>query len=193
MFKHAIHYAHELLTSCTLPGETVIDGTCGNGHDTVKLSKLVGKEGKVLAFDIQDQAIKNTKALLTKENINNVIVIQDDHQYSYKYLPQELNQKVAGAIFNLGYLPGGNKKIITKPESTIKAVDSLAESLKVHGIICLVVYHGHPGGETEKDALLEHLKYYNQNNFNVIQYGFINQKNKPPFVIAIEKIKHPDN
>ncbi|MDL4842578.1 class I SAM-dependent methyltransferase [Aquibacillus rhizosphaerae] len=187
MLKRIISYAHELMAATIEPGETVVDGTCGNGKDTLILSKLVGESGSVLAFDIQSQAINNTRTLLVTEGINNVRLIQDDHQHLAKYVEQELHGKIGGAIFNLGYLPGSDKKVITTSTSTIKAIDTLSEYIKSGGLIILVVYHGHPGGEVERDALLEHLKKYEQKQFNVLQYGFINQRNSPPFILAIEK------
>lgn len=38
-------------------GDTVIDATAGNGHDTVFLAQLVGRQGRVWAFDVQSSAL----------------------------------------------------------------------------------------------------------------------------------------
>ncbi|WP_017472312.1 class I SAM-dependent methyltransferase [Amphibacillus jilinensis] len=187
MLKRVIPYAHELIQQVIQPGEIVIDATCGNGHDTVMLSQATGPNGVVYAFDIQAEAITNTKRLLEENQLNNVELIHDSHQYVDHYLDDRADQQLAGAIFNLGYLPGSDKTIITKPTSTISAIDKIACRLKVGGIIVCVVYYGHSGGQSEKEALLDHLKHYDQKQFNVLQYGFINQKNHPPFVLALEK------
>ncbi|MRH44797.1 methyltransferase domain-containing protein [Aquibacillus halophilus] len=187
MLKRVIAYAHELLENSVKPGETVIDGTCGNGNDSLFLSNLVGSDGNVLAFDIQEQAINNTRKLLENEAKNNVTLIQESHHKILEYLNEDQRERIGGAIFNLGYLPGSDKEIITKPESTISAIEVIGSFLKPGGIIVLVVYHGHPGGELEKEELLNHLGKYDQKKFNVVRYGFINQKNSPPFVLAIEK------
>lgn len=48
--------------------------------------------------------------------------------------------------FNLGYLPGGDKTIITKPETTLPALEAAKGILMPGGLISLVVYVGHPGG-----------------------------------------------
>src|SRR5690625_1467725 len=81
-----IEYSHHLLKQTLEPGEIAVDATCGNGHDTLVLSHLVDKKGKVLAFDIQDQAIENTKKRLKKENKQNVTVIKDSHANIDQYL-----------------------------------------------------------------------------------------------------------
>lgn len=185
MLKRVIAYAHELIEKSVNPGETVVDGTCGNGNDTLFLSKLVGYEGHVLAFDVQEQAIENTKELLKEHKATqNVTLLQESHQFVGNYLKEAT---LGGAIFNLGYLPGSDKTIITKPTSTIQAIDTIATYLKPGGLIVLVVYHGHPGGDHEKSELLNYVSGFEQKKFNVLQYGFINQKNNPPFVLAIEK------
>ena len=61
--------------------------------------------------------------------------------------------------------------------------------LNKHGLLILVIYHGHEGGKEEKDAVLNYVTQLDQKEYHVLQYQFINQKNDPPFVIAIEKRK----
>lgn len=185
MLKGILNYAHYLLEESIEEGETVIDATCGNGNDTLFLSNLVGESGNVLAFDIQEQAIAVTKQVLLKNQKTNVTLIHDSHENVKSYLPK--NSQVGGAIFNLGYLPRSDKKVITKPKSTIQAMDAIIDLLKKNGLIVLVVYHGHDGGEEEKEAIIKHVLHLDQKYFNVLQYGFINQKNNPPFIIAIQK------
>jgi len=187
MIKGILNYSHHLLEESVSPGETVIDATCGNGHDTLFLSQLAGDNGKVLAFDVQREAIKNTKKLLQEHDRKNVELICDNHAHLSHYLSSDQVGKVGGAIFNLGYLPGGDKSVITTASSTIIALDTILLYLKKKGLIILVIYHGHPGGQEEKEALLKHVIQLDQKSFNVLQYRFINQKNSPPFIVAIEK------
>lgn len=187
MLKGILKFSHHLLEESVCDGELVIDATCGNGNDTLFLSEIVGKHGHVLAFDIQEKAIVTTRETLINNGISNVSLIHDSHANLEDYLLKEDNQTIGGAIFNLGYLPKSDKKIITKPESTITAIDTILYSLKKNGLIVLVVYHGHDGGKEEKEAILKHAIRLDQKEFNVLQYGFINQKNNPPFIIAIQK------
>jgi len=186
MLKGIIPFAHQLLENSVKQGDTVVDATCGNGNDTLFLSELVGKTGHVYAFDIQEQAIQTTKSVL-QDNDRHVHVIHDSHAKIDQYLPKELENKLAGAIFNLGYLPRSDKQIITKSESTILAIETLLRFIKRGAIIVIVVYHGHTGGKTEKDAVLDYTEKLDQKQFAVLKYQFINQKNNPPYVVAIQK------
>lgn len=187
MLKGILNFAHHLLEESAEEGDVVIDATCGNGNDTLFLSKLVGSSGSVLAFDVQSQAISNTKEALIKNDRDNVSLIHDSHENIIDYLPDEMYKKIGGAIFNLGFLPKSDKSIITKSYSTIIAMDTILSFLKKNGLIVIVVYHGHEGGKQERDALLKHVIHLDQKKFSVLQYGFINQKNNPPFILAIQK------
>jgi len=182
-----IQYAHSLLKQSVTLGDLAIDATCGNGHDTVLLSDLVGDEGKVMAFDVQDQAIETTKEKLSNLEKENVSLIKDSHANLHSYLND--TDLINGAIFNLGYLPRSDKSIITKGDSTITALQTILKHLKLKGITVLVVYHGHEGGQDEKVQLLNYVTNLDQKYFQVLRYGYINQINNPPFVIAIKKIK----
>ncbi|WP_058306886.1 class I SAM-dependent methyltransferase [Gracilibacillus massiliensis] len=182
--KSIIAFSHQLLKDIIQNGDVVIDATCGNGNDTAFLSRLVGKTGKVYAFDIQKQAIEKTQVLLEKNNIENVELIHAGHEQVSHYIQ---DQTITGAIFNLGYLPHGDPSIITVPETTIHAISSMLALLKKRGRIVIGIYHGHLGGTTEKNEVLAYCEQLDQKKYQVLQYQFINQTNKPPFIVAIEK------
>ncbi|MCP3033365.1 class I SAM-dependent methyltransferase [Halobacillus sp. A1] len=186
--KRVLQYAHELMENALQEGDIAIDATCGNGHDTSHLCNLVGTKGHVYAFDIQSQAVDNTKKRLKENQVEErATLIQQSHHKIEDHVPYSHLNKLQGAIFNLGYLPGGDKAVITQPDHTIESVTSILHYLQPGGLVVLVVYHGHPGGEEEKTALLELVKGLAQKDYSVLQYGFINQKNNPPFIVAIEK------
>ena len=132
-----------------------------------------------------------TKDRLKKHGLEKrVKVILDGHEHLSKYIQEE----IAGAIFNLGYLPGGSHDIITKGATTISAIQQLLSRLKIGGLIVLVVYPGHEGGKEERDAVIEYVSQLPQKYVHVLRYEFINQKNDPPFLIALEKMKKlPDS
>ncbi|SOC36645.1 class I SAM-dependent methyltransferase [Ureibacillus acetophenoni] len=184
--QRVLQYAKFLLTESIEKGEVVVDATAGNGHDTLFLAELVGENGHVYSFDIQQDAVNATINRLKESGLENrATVILDGHQHVTKYFSGE----IAGAVFNLGYLPGANHEIITKGETTIQAIEGLLNLLKVNGMIVLVIYHGHEGGKAERDAVLNYVSNLPQKYVQVLKYEFLNQKNDPPFIVAIEKTK----
>jgi predicted methyltransferase len=184
--QRVLQYAQTLLSSSIEKGEIAVDATAGNGHDTLFLAQLVGETGQVYSFDIQQQAVDATIIRLTEHNVlERTHVILDGHQHISKYIQHE----IAGAIFNLGYLPGADHQVITQGNTTIQAIEQLLNLLKVGGMIVLVVYHGHEGGKAERDEVINFVSSLPQKYVHVLRYEFINQKNDPPFVIALEKVK----
>lgn len=185
--QRVLQYAKSLLASCIETGDVAVDATAGNGHDTLFLAQLVGTTGHVYAFDIQQEAINaTTKRLEENEVASRATVILDGHESISSYVTRE----VSGAIFNLGYLPGANHEVITTGNTTIQAIEQLLQLLKVGGLIVLVVYHGHEGGKEERDEVLKYVSSLPQKYVHVLRYEFINQQNNPPFIIALEKMKH---
>lgn len=181
-------FARSLLKKAVSEGDIAVDCTIGNGHDTLFLSQLVGSTGTVYGFDVQHAAIENTTARLQENGVlDRVSLHLTGHQFIMDVIPNKYVGKVTGAIFNLGYLPGSDKTIVTKPETTIAAIDQLLEIMAPKGIIIVVIYHGHDAGAIERDLLLDYAVQLDQKKTHVLQYQFINQKNNPPFIIAIEK------
>lgn len=188
ILERILPYARKLLQLALNEGDIAIDATIGNGHDTVYLAKLVGETGHVYGFDIQELAIQNTTERIQKDNLSNqVTLIQKSHSQVQNEVPNHLHGKVKAAIFNLGYLPGSDKSIVTVPSSTISAIEQILNIMAPEGIIVVVIYHGHEGGEIEKDALMDYVQNIPQDHAHVLTYRFLNQANNPPFIVAIEK------
>lgn len=181
--ERILPFAKSLLTSHITKSSTVIDATCGNGHDTLFLAELV-PDGKVYGFDIQQAAILSTQQKVS--NYENVTLILDGHEKAAQYINKE-DLPIDAAIFNLGYLPKGDKHIVTMAETTISAIDAIFDMLAPEGIIVLVIYPGHPEGKLESQIVLDYLTQFDQQKAHILQYGFINQQNNPPFICAIEK------
>lgn len=188
--QRVLQYAQFLLKETVETGDIVVDATAGNGYDTTFLAQLVGENGHVFAFDVQQQAIESTNKRLTEAGMaNRVSTILDGHENVAQYV----QQPISAAIFNLGYLPGSEHQIITKPNTTLQAIESLLKLLKVGGMIVLVVYYGHEGGKEERDQVIEYVSNLPQKKVHVLRYEFINQKNDPPFIIALEKVAEITN
>jgi 16S rRNA C1402 N4-methylase RsmH len=186
--ERILPFARTLLEKAFIPGTIAVDATLGNGHDTYFLAKLASVDGHVYGFDIQKEAIQTTKERLDADNLSDrVTLIHDGHEKVKEHIPESVKGKITAAIFNLGYLPGGDKSIVTKAETTISAIEQLLDLLAVEGIIVLVIYHGHDEGAIERDELLQYVKELDQQKAHVLRYQFENQKNNAPFIIAIEK------
>jgi len=183
---NALTYSHQLLQDCIYPGATVVDATVGNGHDTIFLAQLVGPNGHVIGFDVQSQALANTQTQLTLTGFTTRVSL---HQTGHEHVADYLTAKtvVAAAIFNLGYLPGGDKTKVTQATTTLTAVRALLPHLPRGGRLLLVVYAGHPGGRTEAQAVTDFCATLPQKTYQVLRYGFINQVHTPPYLLAIEK------
>ena len=188
--KPILAFAHALLEDALRPGDIAIDCTMGNGRDTLFLADLVGESGHVFAFDIQETAIENTRGRLAQHDIaaERVTLLKESHANLLQQIPARSCQKIKAAVFNLGYLPGGDKRICTRPHSTIAALEGLRSILAPGGIVVLVIYPGHDGGEAEALAVLDYCKALPREEVQVIVYQILNNPKHPPFVIALEKI-----
>jgi predicted methyltransferase len=183
--ERILPFARSLFKKAIEPGDHVVDATVGNGHDTVFLAELVGETGHVYGFDIQAEAIMNTRNKLQDKHLQErVTLFQKGHEHVGECVS---STSLSGAIFNLGYLPGGDKNIVTTPKTTISSIQQIMSLLKPEGIIVLVIYHGHPEGPEERDQLLQYVATIDQKDAHVLQYQFLNQQNHPPFIVAIEK------
>lgn len=186
MLQTALRFSHQLLKEVVSEGDIVIDGTMGNGHDTLLLAQLVGDSGHVYAFDIQKQALETTQQRLEESSLaQRVSLSAQGHQKIAETLPAAT--LIKAAIFNLGYLPQSDKQVITLPTTTQTALHACVERLVRKGRIIIVAYYGHPGGPEELATVTDFCQQLPQKDFNVLQYQFINQKNQPPILFCIEK------
>ena len=140
-----------------MEGDLAIDATAGNGHDVAFLAEQVGSSGMVYAFDLQKDAIEATRKLLSEKGLENVELHQCGHERMDEVLPPEIMGQVTAVTFNLGYLPGGDKSVITQTATTRLALRAAMVSLRPGGLLVLVAYRGHPGGPEECDAVRDEL------------------------------------
>lgn len=154
-----------------------VDCTLGNGHDTDFLSKYFNK---VYSFDIQEVAIKNYE----NNKPSNVILVHDSHEEIEKYIG---NEAIDCFMYNLGFLPGGNKDITTKANSSLYSIKCALKNLKNKGIITICLYIGHEEGKKEADILMPFFKFLDKSKYAVVIHKVINRNNISPSLIVIEK------
>jgi hypothetical protein len=90
-------------------------------------------------------------------------------------------------MFNLGYLPGGGKTLITRTDTTLLALQVAAEWLAGDGVLTVVVYPGHEGGREEADEVERWMAGLPSDRFEAQRLGFVNFKSTTPFCLAVRK------
>lgn len=186
MVKNPLFFSHDIIKNVVHEGDYAIDATLGNGHDTQLLAELVGPLGKVYGFDIQEQAIESSKEkLAAAELLNQVELVHDGHEKMNEYIPED--KEVSAVMFNLGYLPKGDKNIVTKAETTVEAIKQALSLVKKGGVVSIMVYYGHPGTNGEKEAVDELVRGLSQKEFDTLSYKFVNQINNPPYLYMIQR------
>ena len=177
--------AHDFLARRIKPGDFCIDGTAGRGKDTAFLCRLVGETGRVLSFDIQQEAVDSTQALLEREGLSPIArVVLDSHAHMDQYAQPGT---VDAVVFNFGYLPGGNHQIHTQPESSIEAIGKALTLLRDGGVLCACVYHGGDTGYEERDALMDYFAAIDPKQYTVLVCDFRNRPGDPPIAVFILK------
>lgn len=173
--------AHELLARHLRPGQWAVDATVGNGHDTLFLAACVGPTGRVDGFDIQEAAIAATRARTAP--LPQVRL----HCRSHEEMGACIEGPVDAVVFNLGYLPSGDKQVVTQGPSTLAALDAALQLLSPRGLVSVVVYPGHPGGREETSAVSEWFQSHAA-RLRVAHYGPVfSEQVAPQLYVAVPR------
>ena len=184
-----VNVAHNLIIEVLHPGDIAIDATVGNGYDTLFLAKQVGLSGEVFGFDIQQAAIESTKEKFRQTNCQACLtLIQASHADMRDKIPFRHHGNIRAIMFNLGYLPGGDKSIITRTDSTITALNSACRLLSGNGIITVLAYPGHQGGELETDQVKSWCEQLDNNQFKISVVYSSERKDFAPRLFVIKKM-----
>lgn len=176
--------SHLLLHSFVRNGDHAVDATCGNGHDTLLLAALVGESGHVHSLDIQPEAIAETgRRVADARLVERVTLTQAGHE--------ELTRHVAGPVrvvlFNLGYLPGGDRAIITRPETTGSALEQSLQLLVPGGVVVVTVYPGHEGGAEEQSSVERWAARLDPRAWHCWRMGQTNVSTGAPYLLLVQK------
>lgn len=180
-------HKHFILTHLR-EGDTAVDFTMGNGHDTAFLSRTVGESGRVYAFDIQAQAVESTAKNLKEWGCpDNYTLIHASHHLVKDYV----KEPIRAGMFNLGYLPGGDKRITTMRETTMPAIEAAIDLLGPDGILNIAVYPGHEEGEAEGKMICDYLAGISRHKVCATLVKIINSPTSPFFIMV--ETKPPKN
>ncbi len=183
MKLNTINIAHGWLCQYLKPGDLCIDATAGRGYDTAFLCELVGNTGRVLAFDIQEEAVNSTKLLLKEKGLEAEVYLESHTNMEHYVKPETVD----GIVFNFGYLPGGDHSMSTKADTSKLAIEKGLLLLKRHGVMSLCIYHGGDTGFEEKEVLMAYLKELDAKAYTVAVCELYNKPNHPPLAVLIQK------
>jgi predicted methyltransferase len=180
MREHQIlDIAHIYMKNFISNQDVVVDMTMGRGYDTLFLA---GISKFVYAFDIQEVALEHTKKRMEKSGFQNYKLILDNHKNIIKHV-----KDFKYVVYNLGYLPNGNKEITTKKYTTVKSLAKVLNYLKDNGMVFMVVYKGHNEGYEESKAIHVFLSKLDQNRYKILKTYLPYQDNRPPYLLCIHK------
>lgn len=184
ILRSARFLARETMERVIRNGDRVIDATMGNGHDTLFLCQLVGESGHVYAFDVQRQAVDNTRKLLAENDMESrASLILAGHEHMSETVPGG----VRAVMFNLGWLPGSDKTVTTHWQTTQPAILSALSLLDKDGVMTVCVYPGHAAGREELDRIWLLLTSLRPQEFNVLEQNFLNAGPGSPVCFVIQK------
>ncbi len=190
-FLSVLSQAQRYVTERVQIGEPVIDATTGNGVDTLFLAKLTGPSGIVFAFDVQAAALERTRERLENaasagERTGTVRLLLAGHEEMRSRVPAEYHGRIAAIMFNLGYLPGADQQLTTQSDTTLTALASALTLLRGGGVLTVVVYPGHEGGDAEAAAVEHWASTLSPAIAQCVVYRFP-QKHASPYLISIVK------
>jgi SAM-dependent methyltransferase len=184
LLRGPVALSHLFMRSFLQKGDRAVDATCGNGGDTLLMAGLVGDSGRVWAFDIQQAAIDRTASRLADSGTaGRVELICAGHETLTTHVPTGISL----VLFNLGYLPGGDRATITRPECTVPALKMALERLKSGGVLAVTIYPGHDGGELERVAIDDWSARLDARSFHVWRMGQANTAPDAPYFMLIQK------
>ena len=191
----ALTFSKRLLSRLLVSGDVAVDATAGGGHDALFLARLVWPGGLVHCFDVQAEALDRTRARLDAAGLGEAVRLHAaGHEHMLEHLPEEHRGRVRAVVFNLGYLPGGDAAVVTRPETTLAALEAAREVLAAGGAISAVCYTGHPGGEAEARQVQAWGEGLDFAGWRTVRYEIANKPGAPIRLFFIEKqLSCPDS
>lgn len=168
----AVDFCHEFLRAHCPAGGTYIDATCGNGHDALFLCQLAGKNGHVLALDIQPAAVEATNRRLARAGWAGVgrALLYDHARLGELADPGTVDC----VLFNFGWLPGADHRVHSTAQGSLAALQAALELLRPGGVLAAVLYSGRVIGDEEKQAALGFFRSLPLARYTVLVCEFAN-------------------
>jgi len=186
-----------LLGQALSAGDVAVDATAGNGHDTLALARLVLSPdpsavapGHVVSIDVQRRALDATEARLlaefTAEAVASSVSFLEGNHREFSALDSALAGKpmVKAFVYNLGYLPGSDKRVKTQTSDTVASLRGAADRTAAGGLVCVTSYVGHEGGAEETEGVRRELASWPHAAWRVVEHAPLNWPNRPVLFTA---------
>ena len=182
----AVKFVQDFLSSRLVHPQLCVDATCGNGGDTAFLCNLTAPAGRVLAFDVQPEAIRSTRTRLEQANVpaERYSLICGSHADLLQYVQPGTADAV---MFNFGWLPGADHGVFSTAQSSIPALQAALQAVRPGGIVSAILYSGAVIGSDEKQAVLRFLRALPLKSFTVLVCDFANWAETAPLPCLILK------
>lgn len=185
-FRSARFWAKEIIENALFPGACAIDATMGNGYDTLWLCELVGENGKVYAFDVQQEAVSRTAERITENGFSDRAEL---FCLGHEHMAEVITEEADAIVFNLGWLPGAEHGLTTQTQTTLQAAEAALSLLKEEAVMTMCIYPGHAEGTRELNALLTWAYRLDDKRYDTILKCYLNQPNDPPQMLSVRKKK----
>lgn len=195
LFQSHLDLAHRYWSQLIKPGDTVIDATCGNGFDTLKLCQLAltKDKGKVYAFDIQPDAIESSQHFLSAHLTDDLKNRLEFQLRSHVTFPDSIKENsVKLIVYNLGYLPGGDKTVTTHCSTTLQSLGRAMHLIQPLGAISITCYPGHAEGAKEQEALLTFVSDLSPKEWSCCHHVWANRQLAPSLLLIQRSEVHED-
>jgi len=179
-------FHHHLLAGFLRRGDSAVDCTVGQGRDALFLARAVGEGGHLFGLDIQPEAIAATRSRLLRSGVDEgrFTLLGESHERIAEHVPPG----IGGAVYNLGYLPGGDRSVVTEPGTTLRSMDGALGLLRPEGVLGVTMYHRHEGGRREADAVLKFAASLPHSSFAVLHFHYPNLPGDPPSMLLIQRL-----
>jgi SAM-dependent methyltransferase len=171
-----------------VPGATAVDATVGNGKDTEFLARAVGPHGLVVGFDVQPAALDRTRARLGRAGLDDRVRLHLTGHENARRVLADLKDRPLAAVFNLGWLPGAPRRVVTRPATTLAALQGLLTILAPGGLICVVAYTGHAGGAQECTAVREWCAGLDHGSWRGLHAACANKRERAEHLFLVRRL-----
>ncbi len=105
------------------------------------------------------------------------------HQSHASFPPIAYKKSISLIVYNLGYLPGGDKQFTTLAAETLKSIDEALKLIRPQGMISITCYPGHPEGQREEEGLIAYLKTLSNKLYTICYHQWVNRHASPSLIL----------